>query len=724
MEDLFSLIDSVKSKVKTDDKPQEKSPAKLATVSEAKTKKTSKESDYSAKDIEVLEGLEAVRKRPGMYIGGTDITAYHHLVGEVLDNAMDEAVAGHATEIVIHLLDSKTLMIADNGRGIPVDKHPKYPDKSALEVILTMLHSGGKFSNKAYATSGGLHGVGISVVNALSSALTVEVLRDGKLYNQEYSRGHAITKITSKPSTSKGTGTKITFHPDEEIFGEKAHFNPERIYNSAKSKAYLYSGVRIKWECNPDLLPADSNIPASGLIFFENGISDFLADHTKDNQILGKGAYVGSGALANDKGKVEWAICFSPDAENSGYSYCNTIPTYHGGTHESGFKAALTKAFKEYGDKLGNKKAEKITAEDVIDSSVFVLSLFFREPQFQGQTKEKLVSQDAARLVENAVKDRLDNLLASDTTAANEILNLIINRCEERINRRKQTETSRKTVTSKLRLPGKLADCASENIEETELFIVEGDSAGGSAKQARDRNTQAILPIRGKILNVASSGDDKITNNQEIKDIYIALGVNANHYDPNKLRYGKVIIMTDADVDGAHIASLLMTFFFRQLRPLIDEGRLYLAQPPLFRVGNGKETFYARSDAERLKLIDTVSNGGKKKVEIGRFKGLGEMTPPQLKETTMDKKKRTLLKIVVKDENKLALITEAEAKELEGFENLLPKVEVEKDENAFVSANLTTSELVDNLMGRKPEFRFKFIQEQSQIISLSDKIDI
>lgn len=689
MEDLFSNLPVEKSK-------------------ESKSrggKKTADES-YSAKDIEVLEGLEPVRKRPGMYIGGTDITAYHHLVGEVLDNSMDEAVAGHATEIVINLLDAKTLMIADNGRGIPVDKHPKYPGKSALEIIFTMLHSGGKFSNKAYATSGGLHGVGISVVNALSSKLTVEVLREGKLYTQEYSKGAPLTKLTSKPSSAKGSGTKVTFHPDEEIFGSKLQFSPEKIYQHAKSKAYLYSGVRIKWECNPDLLDEGSEVPAKGVIFFQNGISDFLADQTKGNHLLGKGYYTGESKLADDKGRVEWAICFSPDCEPKGFSYCNTIPTIEGGTHENGFRSALTKSLRDYGEKLGNKKAEKITSDDVIDSGVFILSLFYRDPHFQGQTKEKLVSQEVTRLVENAVKDNFDNILVADPTSANVILDLVVTRAEERLNRKKLMETSRKTVTSKLRLPGKLADCSSENIADTELFIVEGDSAGGSAKQARDRNTQAILPIRGKILNVASSGDDKIGNNQEIKDIFTALGVSPTNYDSAKLRYGKVIIMTDADVDGAHIASLLMTFFFRQMRQLIDDGRLYLAQPPLFRIGNGKETFYARTEAERLKLIDEVSNGGKKKIEIGRFKGLGEMTPPQLKETTMDKKKRTLLKVMVHDEST----------------SLQPESE---GEGASNHASLTTSQLVEQLMGRKPEFRFKFIQEQSQILgNVYDKIDV
>ncbi len=684
-------------------------PVEKSRESKLKAGKKAGADSYSAKDIEVLEGLEAVRKRPGMYIGGTDVAAYHHLVGEVLDNSMDEAVAGHATEIVIHLLENKTLMIADNGRGIPVDKHPKYPSKSALEVILTMLHSGGKFSNKAYATSGGLHGVGISVVNALSSKLTVEVLREGKHYTQEYSKGHAVTKLTSKASSGRGSGTKVTFHPDEEIFGDKVQFNPERIYNFAKSKAYLYSGVKIKWECNPDLLPEGSEVPAKGVIFFANGIQDFLADQTKGNVILGKGPYGGEAKLADDKGKVEWAISFSPDCEPKGFSYCNTIPTIEGGTHENGFRAAITKSIRDYGEKLGNKKAEKITADDVVDSGVFVLSLFYRDPHFQGQTKEKLVSQEVSRLVENAVKDHLDHLLVADTASSNQILELVVTRAEERLNRKKLLETSRKTVTSKLRLPGKLADCSSQNIEDTELFIVEGDSAGGSAKQARDRNTQAILPIRGKILNVANAGDEKITNNQEIKDIFTALGVSSSMYDATKLRYGKVIIMTDADVDGAHIASLLMTFFFRQMRQLIDDGRLYLAQPPLFRVSNGKETFYARTEAERLKLIDEVSNGGKKKIDIGRFKGLGEMTPPQLKETTMDRKKRTLLKVVVKDDN-IGLVEV-------GQQN-------EAGEGSTTSA-LTTSELVDNLMGRKPEFRFRFIQEQSQLLgNLYDKIDV
>ncbi len=706
MEDLFSNLPSDKSK-----------------DSKAKGKK-SDESGYSAKDIEVLEGLEAVRKRPGMYIGGTDVTAYHHLVGEVLDNSMDEAVAGHATEIVISLIDEHTISIADNGRGIPVDEHPKYPGKSALEIILTMLHSGGKFSNKAYATSGGLHGVGISVVNALSSKLTVEVLRNGKIYEQQYSKGHAVTKLASKSTNTKGTGTRVTFHPDEEIFGAKLHFNPERIYQSAKAKAYLYSGVRIKWECNPDLITAGSEVPEKGIIFFENGIVDFLADQTKDNVTLGKGPYRGEAKLSDNKGRVEWAISFSPDVEPKGYSYCNTIPTILGGTHENGFRAALTKSLRDYGEKLGNKKAEKITSDDVVDSGVFVLSLFYRDPHFQGQTKEKLVSQEAARLVENAVKDNFDHLLFADPASANSILDLVVTRADERLNRKKQLETSRKTVTSRLRLPGKLADCSSTNIEDTEIFIVEGDSAGGSAKQARDRATQAILPIRGKILNVASAVDEKITANQEIKDIFTALGVQAGFYDPSKLRYGKVVIMTDADVDGAHIASLLMTFFFRQMRPLIDSGRLYLAQPPLYRISDGKETRYANTEAQRDQVAAELSNNGRKKIDIGRFKGLGEMTPPQLKETTMDKKKRTMLRVVIDDsgaESRLVL-TDSEIKEMQEIGGIELS---EKDLAPEKSKELTTAELVDNLMGRKPEFRFKFIQEQSQILgNLHEKIDV
>jgi topoisomerase-4 subunit B len=637
-------------------------------------------SGYSAKDIEVLEGLEPVRRRPGMYIGGTDERALHHLVAEVLDNAMDEAVAGHASRIELELHADGSVVVHDNGRGIPVDPHPKFPKTSALEVILTMLHSGGKFGGDAYKTSGGLHGVGISVVNALSDKLTVEVARDKKLYTQEYSRGKPKTKLKESAGPGNKRGTTIRFHPDPEIFHAQ-HFKPAPIYRMARGKAYLFRGVEIRWWCDP-ALPRPEDVPQEEKLHFPGGLSDYLTALLEERETVTPKPFDGEASF-NGSGRVEWAIAWPVDHEGTSASFCNTVPTPEGGTHEAGLRAALTRSIKAYGELTNNKRAQQIAPEDVMDGAVVILSLFIREPQFQGQTKERLSSPEAARFVEGALKDRFDHWLSDDPQSARGLLDAIIDRAEDRQRRRQERELERKTATRKLRLPGKLADCSRSTPGGTELFLVEGDSAGGSAKQARDRDTQAILPLRGKILNVASASSDRLRANQELADLTLALGCGSgDRYEEGKLRYERVIVMTDADVDGAHIASLLMTFFFREMPKLVDDGHLYLAVPPLYRLSQGDHTLYARDDAHKDQLMKSAFPANKGKVEISRFKGLGEMPARYLKDTTMDPKKRALLRVT------------------------LP----EKGEDDFKH----TLELVESLMGRKPELRFEFIQKNAK----------
>ena len=650
--------------------------------------------DYSAKDIEVLEGLEPVRRRPGMYIGGTDETAYHHLAAEILDNAMDEAVAGYASVIEMELLADGSVRVKDNGRGIPVDPHPKYPDKSALEVIMTSLHSGGKFGGKAYSVSGGLHGVGSSVVNALSSEMTVEVARDKCVWRQKYARGVPMTPLEKVGTVANRRGTTVIFKPDTEIFGERIRFKPNALFRMARSKAFLFRGVELRWKCDPVLLAPDDPTPAEEVLKFPNGLEDFLKYRVKDDPCITPRAFAGQANLPNDQGHVEWAITWFDEGQEGFFSsYCNTISTPLGGTHEAGLKTALTRSLRSYAEMLGNRKSADITTDDVVGCAGIMLSLFMKEPQFQGQTKEKLASPEASRLVDSAVKDRFDHWLSADTKNATTLLTYILERADERKRRKKQTETARASATKRLRLPGKLSDCSRTSSQGTEIFIVEGDSAGGSAKQARNRETQAILPLRGKILNVASASSDKIMSNEEINNITEALGCGRkDRYDESSLRYDKIIIMTDADVDGAHIASLLMTFFYREMPKLIQKGHLYLAVPPLYRLAYGSKVVYAVDDADKDRIIKTQFKNSNK-IEISRFKGLGEMPPSQLKETTMAPEKRTLLRVSIPDPRKEEDLHEHQA----------------------------TAELVDQLMGTHPELRFQYIQEHAKFV---DDLDI
>ncbi|ESQ77006.1 DNA topoisomerase IV subunit B [Asticcacaulis sp. YBE204] len=635
---------------------------------------------YGASSIEVLEGLEPVRKRPGMYIGGTDEKALHHLFAEVLDNAMDEAVAGHAKAIWVELDTEGYLSVRDDGRGIPVDPHPKYPGKSALEVVMTVLHSGGKFSGKAYETSGGLHGVGVSVVNALSEHLEVTVWRDGFEWQQNFSKGLSLGPI-QQIGPSKKRGTRERFLPDPEIFGVGAHFKPARLYRMAKAKAYLFRGVQIHWKCAANHIT--DHTPTEDKFYFPNGLADYLAERVLETETV-TDIFSGRVERKGEAGAVEWAVTWSGAGfgEFDGFtqSYCNTIPTPDGGTHEAGLRAALTRSLKSYAEMTGDKRGGIVTAEDVVAQAGVVISVFIKNPEFQGQTKDRLSSSDAQKLVEKALADPFDHWLISSPKQADKLLQFVVERAEERLKKRKDKEVQRASATRKLRLPGKLADCARQDAHGTELFIVEGDSAGGSAKQARNRNTQAILPLRGKILNIASATADKAKSNQELSDLGLALGVQPGaRFKEDDLRYERIVIMTDADVDGAHIASLLITYFYRSMPGMVRNGNLYLAMPPLYRISHGAKTMYAKDDAHRLELLETEFKG--KKPEIGRFKGLGEMMPAQLKETTMDPKTRTLARVT------------------------LPENETEIED------------LVETLMGRKPELRFKYIQQNAEFVT-------
>ncbi len=667
------------AKLATIDNPSEVSPRNVSTKAASKKRRTSDaEAGYTAADIEVLEGLEPVRRRPGMYIGGTDEKALHHLFAEVIDNSMDEAVAGHATWIEVHLDDEGYLSVADNGRGIPVDPHPKFKSKSALEVIMTTLHAGGKFDGKAYNTSGGLHGVGVSVVNALAEDLEVEVARGQQLFRMVFSRGLAQTKLEKLGSIRNRRGTKVRFKPDEKIFGKGAAFKPARLFTMARSKAYLFGGVEIRWSCDPALITGKDETPAEAVFHFPGGLSDYLTETINGRTRVAPDVFSGRIEKAKGHGSVEWAIAWISDADGFTRSYCNTIPTGEGGTHESGLRQALSRGLRAYGDLTNNKKASQITADDVMSTAAAMLSVFIREPEFQGQTKDKLATQEALRIVEAAVRDAFDHWLADNPKQASKLLEWAIEQAELRLRRRRERDISRQSATRKLRLPGKLADCSTRTAAGTEIFIVEGDSAGGSAKSARNRETQAILPLRGKILNVANASSAKLAQNQLLSDLIQALGVGTGtRYNDEDLRYERVIIMTDADVDGAHIASLLITFFFQEMPELIEKGHLFLAAPPLFKLTQGSKTVYARDDAHREELLANEFKANQK-IEVSRFKGLGEMNAKQLKETTMDPNSRILLRVELVDDDR----TE-------------------------------TSKAVTALMGSKPEARFRFIQEQA-----------
>jgi topoisomerase IV subunit B len=644
--------------------------------------------DYTAADIEVLEGLEPVRRRPGMFIGGTDERALHHLVAELLDNAMDEAVAGHASWIELRLEADGVVTVRDNGRGIPVDPHPKFPDRSALEVIMTTLHSGGKFGARVYQTAGGLHGVGVSVVNALAEQLTVEVARNRELWRQSFVRGQPTGELERLGSTSNRRGTTVRFRPDSEIFGSTLRFRPALLHRMARSKAYLFRGVEIRWQCDPELLVGADAVPEREVFHFPAGLEDFLKATLAGRGCVTDLPFVGEAELGDRQGRVEWAIAWPEDEEAYVGLYCNTVPTPLGGSHEQALRNALIRALRACGELTGNRKVAQVSADDLLGGACVLLSLFTPNPQFQGQTKDRLVAPEAGRQVELSLKDHFDHWLTGHGEAGRALLEHVVGRAEERLARKRSKEIARKTATRKLRLPGKLADCSIDGREGTEIFLVEGDSAGGSAKQARERETQAILPLRGKILNAASASLDKLRANRELADLVTALGCgHGKAYRGDDLRYDKVVIMTDADVDGAHIAALLMTFFFREMPELIRDGHLYLAQPPLFRLSAGGDIAYARDEAARDRLLATRFKG--RKVETSRFKGLGEMAARQLRETTMDPKTRVLERVEIATDGEGAAIR-------------------------------STEELVEQLMGRRPELRLAFIQQNAKLIGELD----
>jgi DNA gyrase subunit B len=623
---------------------------------------------YTAKDIDVLEGLEPVRKRPAMYIGGTDAHGYHHLLWEIVDNSVDEAINGHASRIEVALdPDHRGATVTDNGRGIPVDTHPKFK-KSALELILTTLHAGGKFEGKSYQVAGGLHGVGSSVVNALSSDMTATVWRGGKTYSQSYQRGKAKGKLKSGRKTSK-RGTSIHFRPDSEIFGKRAAFDSSRVAERLEAKTYLHRGLKIVF--------IDEKTGDKQEFEHPGGIVDFL-----DKLVTERGkppVHKDPFTLEyEDDPRFEVALRWTESTDEVIRSYANGIPTGSGGTHENGFKQGLSKAIRSHMEtqKL-TPKGVKISADDIREGLVAIVSAYVGEPQFQGQTKDRLNNPEVTAQIETAVRTAFEQWLLNNKTSAESIIaRVIISARARAASRAASQQVSRKTAVShRLNLPGKLADCSSTNPNDSELFLVEGDSAGGNAKQGRDRKTQAILPLRGKVLNAERASQAQILGNRELQDIVSALGCGiGKDFDISKLRYGRVFLLMDADSDGHHIATLLLTFFYRLLPQLIKSGHIYLAQPPLYRIDIGKEVHWALDDTERDRIIAEAPKNAK--VEISRFKGLGEMTAEELKETTLDKTRRRALRVTVEGE-------------------------------------LEADRVFSDLMGKDPAARFSFIMEQA-----------
>jgi topoisomerase-4 subunit B len=632
---------------------------------------------YTAKDIEVLEGLAPVRKRPGMYIGGTDDAAYHHLANEILDNSIDEAVAGYAKEIAVKLVNKNTITISDDGRGIPIDKHPK-KKKTALEVVMTTLHSGGKFNDSVYKSSAGLHGVGLSVVNALSSKLNIQITKNSKIFSQDYSKGKILNQLKPKGKSKIKNGTQITFSPDPEIFGKDISFKPEKIYELSKNKAYLQKGIKINWECNKDIINRKSSVPSKETLLFSKGLEDFLKNETNQNNVLHEKVCFQSGNLEDKKGKIEFVIQFNKEKIKYSKAFCNTVYNMNGGTHDAGFRSGIAKSIRKYAKNKNNKVVSKATQDDIFDQATYIVSVYISNPEFEGQTKHKLSSNFVQKYCDSFASSTFDEWLNRNSKAAKNILNVLEEKIREKNIYDLNQNVERQSAFRKIRLPGKLSDCTSDKTEGTELFIVEGDSAGGSAKQARDRITQAILPLRGKILNVKSSNAAKILANSEINNLLQALGCGrGKNYSKKDLRYEKIIIMTDADVDGDHISTLLLTFFISEMPQLILDGHLYLAVPPLYKLNISGKSTYAIDDNEKNKLL---KNNQKAKIEISRFKGLGEMMPAQLKETTMNKETRKLIKVV--------LPTQA------------PKMK-------------KTNKLINDLMGKNAELRLKFISENA-----------